>query len=572
MTTSASPAEQRAATRKALARKAAARKQPATKPLPSTSQADDGTGSERPASSARPGRSSANQSSANQSSVAQSSANRSSANRSSVAKSSANRSSAGRSVAKSSAGSTLVGKARTGTTAVTAAMERTKSRKAEMARGPIDTSYAVETIQVGSGQVGSVEVGSGRGRSRRKLNRDPQPGRRTSVVVPKLRALDTTPARRTERGAGSVQREGDQVAPFVPPTGRWGRFRVRRRWERRGFIPVSPGRTKLRHRILPRTVIGISFMLLAFGIGVGFSGAAFYAYYEKRLAENEETVARFVDGFDRQFTDAVGAMDDLRVQAVGDIRQELVPLGDYVTDANGVVNLPVSAGPSVWQLDTRDEAGQVVSGAAFAVASHGEGTAFVTSYSLVAASTTSPSPAIELVKRSQRLTAQLWAWDVDRDLAIVVVEEVIPPLALASDRDQVSTVGSRLFALSGVGGQGSTASPGVLLDHSQSGLQHTVPVGTLFQGGPLLNGDGKVIGMASLHYQPYGIDQGQVLQAPDVASLCARVLSCTAGNDQLSIDLAAKESEGTPAQTPTEPATGEPAIGELPTGPPAGGD
>ncbi len=293
-------------------------------------------------------------------------------------------------------------------------------------------------------------------------------------------------------------------------------------------------------------------MLLAVGVGAAFSGAAFYAYYDKRLAENEESVARFVEGFDQQFNDATGALDTLRVDAIDDIRQELSPLGDYVDDANGVIGLPATAGASVWHLETRDEEGRQASGAAFAVAAHEGGTAFVTSYSLVLASVTAPNPAIELVKDGERLSAQLWTWDTEYDIAVIVVDESIPPLELATGDEQVASIGARTFALSGVGGQGATASPGVLLDQSESGLQHTAPVGSLFVGGPLLTGSGKVIGVSTLAYQPHGIDPGRVLSAPDVADLCSSILACASDqNDAIGIQVPGDVAEG--AQAPTPP-------------------
>jgi len=294
--------------------------------------------------------------------------------------------------------------------------------------------------------------------------------------------------------------------------------------------------------------------MLVFGLGAAFSGAAFYAYYDERLATNEETVARFVEGFDQQFSDATGAIDTLRMEAVDDIRQELSPLGDYVDDANGVVGLPATAGGSVWHLQTRDEAGNPINGAAFAVAPHQGGTAFVTSYSLIVASVTAPNPAIELVKADERLTAQLWTWSEEHDLAVVVVDAEIPPLELASGREQVASIGARAFALSGVGGQGATASPGVVLDQSQSGLQHTAPVGALFVGGPLLTGSGKIVGVATLAYQPHGLDPGRVLSAPDVGGLCASILACAEDrSEEIDVDLAVSTAEGAPAPLP-EPA------------------
>lgn len=316
------------------------------------------------------------------------------------------------------------------------------------------------------------------------------------------------------------------VAPFVPPANRVTRRLLLRRWQRRGFIPLSPGRAKIRHRILPRTVIGISFMLLSLAVGSAFSGAAFYAYYDNRLAENETTVARFVESFDQQFSDASGAIDDLRVEAIDDIREELVPLGEYVSDASGVINLPATVGESIWVLESRDEAGRPVVGSAFAVTPHRGGTAFITSFQLVTASTAGPAPEMTLIKDDRRLSAQLWAWDVDHDLAVVVVEDVIDVLPLDTDSRQAEAVGARVFAVSGMGGQGATASPGIVLDHADFGLQHTAAVGSFFLGGPLVTGDGTVVGMASLDYQPFGVDHGSVLAAPDIEAFCDRVLSC----------------------------------------------
>ncbi|MEM7275394.1 MAG: serine protease [Actinomycetota bacterium] len=317
------------------------------------------------------------------------------------------------------------------------------------------------------------------------------------------------------------------VAPFVPPRSRLGRRLRMREWSRVGFVQLSPGKQKLRHRILPRTVIGISGLLMAAGIGAAFSGAAFYAYYDDRLAENERTVARFVEGFDQQFTDASGALDEIRTEAVDTIRTELAPLESYVADAQGVVGLPATAGPSVWLVETRGEDGSVRHGSAFAVVGHEGGTALVTSHEVVQAATTNPAPAIELIKDGRRIPATLWSWDAQRDLALLVVGDQIPTLDLADPSTRVRAVGGRVFAMSGFGGQGATASPGLLLDQSQIGLQHTAPVGTLFVGGPLLDAEGRVLGVAAQAYRPLGIEPGQVAHAPDVTVICESILRCS---------------------------------------------
>jgi S1-C subfamily serine protease len=313
---------------------------------------------------------------------------------------------------------------------------------------------------------------------------------------------------------------------MLRPPSRFEQWRTRRTLAPRGFVPMSPGREKIRHRILPRTVIGTSAMLLAFAVGVGFSGAAFYAYYDNRLAENERQITSFVDGFDRQFTDATGALDDLRTQSIDDVRAELGPLADFASDARGVIDLPQTAGPSVWTVETVDDQGRPVTGSAFAVTGVNGGSALITSLSVVRAATVDPAPAITLVKGDQRVDAGLWSWDGEHDLALLTTIQPIEPLPLADPMTQAGALGGRVFAMSGLGGQGATASPGVLVDRSSSGLQHTAPVGTFFVGGPIVDGQGRVLGMASLAYAPLGIEPGVVGQSPDVVAICSRLLVC----------------------------------------------
>ncbi len=289
---------------------------------------------------------------------------------------------------------------------------------------------------------------------------------------------------------------------------------------------MSPGREKRRHRILPRTVIGTSSMLLAFAVGLGGSGAAFYAYYDDRLAENEREITSFVEGFDEQFTDATGALEETRSSSIEDIRAELGPLSEFASDARGVIELPAIVGPSVWTVETLDDGGSSAIGSAFAVTGHNGGTALITSLSVVRASTVEPGPSITLIKGDQRVSATLWAWDEANDLALLVTTMPIDPLVLADPASQTSALGGRVFAISGIGGQGATATPGVLVDRSAQGLQHTAPLGTFFVGGPVVDGEGRVLGMASTAYQPLGVSSGAVAQSPDVVAFCSTLLTC----------------------------------------------
>ncbi len=377
-------------------------------------------------------------------------------------------------------------------------------------------------------------------RNRSKKKRSSEEVSRATYAVSKKDGLVVETQADTASGfkAGMRKLSSSSVAPFIKTANASEKAMRSKDWARRGFVPVAPHQEKLRYRILPRSVVGLAVMLLAFSVGIAFSGAAFYAYYDNRLADNEQAVSRFVDGFDQQFNDAAGALDEMRSGSITEIRQELAPLEAYAADADGVVRLPQTIGESVWLLESRDSDGRLVTGSAYAVIGHNGGTALVTSYSLIDAATTEPAPAIELVKNNERISAQLWAWDSERDLALLAVDKTIPTLELATNVAQVEAVGSRVFAMSGVGGQGATASPGVMVDNSPLGLQHTSLVGTLFRGGPLVNGEGKVLGMASTAYSPYGIDAGAVGQAPDVRSLCVKILKCSETDDIVGVEVA----------------------------------
>ena len=205
--------------------------------------------------------------------------------------------------------------------------------------------------------------------------------------------------------------------------------------------------------------------------------------------------------------------------------------------------MPTTVGPSVWTINTLDSNGAPTVGSAFAVVGYNGGTAMVTNYSLIKAATVSPGPAISVEKGDQRLTAQVWAWDAEHDLALLIVDADIPKLALASSAVRGAATGGRLFAVSSVGGQGATASPGFLIDQSAAGIQHTIPVGSLFRGGPLVDSSGAVLGIASLTYDPLGAGVGgAVSTAADVNALCVRLLRCADEANDVTVEVPSEES------------------------------
>lgn len=285
---------------------------------------------------------------------------------------------------------------------------------------------------------------------------------------------------------------------------------------------------KRRYRILPRTVIGITAMLLAAAIAAGASGAVLYAYYDWRLTQNEDRVGDLAEGLETRLTDANVAVENATNDAVEQVRQEGDALRELINDQNRIAELLPTISESVWYVSTLDDAGRASVGSAFVVSGGGDGSLLLTSYAAVSASTVDPAPEITLRKGDRTMVASLYAWDPARDLALLTVDQPdMEPLAWANEEERAVAAGKRGYVATGLGGAEATISPGQVLDLTANSIMHNVAISEQFRGGPLLTSDGKVLGVASMDYQPLNFEStGGVAFAVPVALSCEQVLTC----------------------------------------------
>ncbi|MCB9372895.1 MAG: trypsin-like peptidase domain-containing protein [Microthrixaceae bacterium] len=299
-----------------------------------------------------------------------------------------------------------------------------------------------------------------------------------------------------------------------------------------GRPSASPGRAPRRrlelrrHRILP-TVIGISMLLLAGAVGAAVSGALLYAYYDWRLSTNEDRVGVLAESLQQRLTDAGASIDEAQQQALAELQDRAGPLIDQKSDAVAMADLTPVVAPSTYFVSTLDENGQPSVGTAFVVASDESRSLLLTSYRAVSASTTQPGPEIRLANAGgDPVVAQLYSWDPEHDLALLSLDQPgLEPLTWVTG-DDAAVTGERVYVASGVGAAGITFSPGTVLDQSADGIQMTAPVGSAWQGGPVVTQDGKVVAVGSLAYQPLGFSPGQVPFAPPVDAACVTLLDC----------------------------------------------
>src|SRR4051812_16377337 len=281
-------------------------------------------------------------------------------------------------------------------------------------------------------------------------------------------------------------------------------------------------------RLFPRSVLGITALILAASLGAAFSGAVLYAYYEFRLDRSDKKADEFAATFAERLDTAVKIIEAERDQAKKDVRAELAPLEQLAATGETLERLRKEVSPSVFFVSTLGEDGSPSVGSGFVVFSDAEQSFLLTSLTTVKAATHQPGPAIKVRQGNEEIDAKLVSWEDDgaHDLALLSIQRGNLKRLPWADGDPVIGVGERVFAVSGLGAGGGAVSQGLVGDVSGVGVQHDAPIGPQFQGAPLLNSAGEVVGVASRAYAPIGFAPDAVWFAPPIRSACEKVLSC----------------------------------------------
>jgi S1-C subfamily serine protease len=286
-----------------------------------------------------------------------------------------------------------------------------------------------------------------------------------------------------------------------------------------------------REWLVPRSVLGITSLLLAFAIGASLSGVVLYSYYEYRLTNTDRKINNYINGFDQRFKTASESIDAQKQNAQAAVQQELQPLRQFQAEGGTTVALAQQVGKSVWFVQTTDVNGAPAIGSAFVVQSDTKQSILVGSYSTVAASTHSPAPPIYMTKGTQKIQATLDNWVQNQDLAVFTLPvgnlTALPWVA----QDAEPRGGDRTFVASGFGAGGASVTQGFVVDVSENAIQSDAAMNMEFQGGPLINSDGQVTGIASLSYAPFGFPSGNVPYAVPIRTACNQLLTCPPGNN-----------------------------------------
>src|SRR5690606_34542971 len=116
-------------------------------------------------------------------------------------------------------------------------------------------------------------------------------------------------------------------------------------------------------------------------------------------------------------------------EATAEVERLLGELEQFAASGQTMEEVLAAVGPSVFFVNSLDEAGQPSVGTAFVLFSDSERSFLLTSFETVRAATVEPAPGVEVRQGGTILPVQLSAWDEGRDLALLVAEDSpnLPP-------------------------------------------------------------------------------------------------------------------------------------------------
>ena len=282
-----------------------------------------------------------------------------------------------------------------------------------------------------------------------------------------------------------------------------------RRSERAPHSTSPVGRDNFwRRHIWPPSLLGLAIIVLLVSVLIGVSGAAIYVLGAVKV----------------ELQDPAGP---IRPENANPVPTAAPTTGPTTTklEVLSVEALERKVATSVWRVTTMDEEGKPVEVSAMVAGSFGGESFLLTSFSAVRAATKNPGPEIIVRNGGTQANAVLWTWQEDRDLALLVVPRVSPPLPWAGD-NHVSKAGDKIF----VAADDTSLAQGKITSVSSTGIEHDVVIDGLRQGGPLVNDRGEVLGMASAAYNPGGVGTDRIFIAVPIRDACQQVLSCSSGS------------------------------------------
>jgi S1-C subfamily serine protease len=282
------------------------------------------------------------------------------------------------------------------------------------------------------------------------------------------------------------------------------------------FGPV--GKDGMADLLTPKTVVQLAVWILMFGLGAGLSGLILFAIYQGQVnnlrAELLDSQEELQESLEERIGGAPAPEESPNLNVSGaapvDPTKQLVQI----------------ASPAIVGVSGIDSANRGVSGSGFVVNSTDDGTWVLTSHSLVAGVNNVSDLSIR--HRNSNLVGEVYETDPGRDLALVIYR-VAAERSLRFSRVEEPKEGDPVWVLGNTKSNPYAAGIQAKLTSVTSaalGIDTEVP--DAYIGGPLIDDDGRVVGVLSK--SPSASGGETKASATPIELACSRVLRCPSNN------------------------------------------
>lgn len=278
-------------------------------------------------------------------------------------------------------------------------------------------------------------------------------------------------------------------------------------------------------------------------LGATLAGGLAMLYYGQQVRDLERSTTRVLAQLEERGAEIERIADEAQDSIEDQVRQVRETIAQEAP-----IGSPNEVG--IYAVAARHPGGEVRVGSGFTIFSDAAETFLVTSYAVVATADGFAVRTADVYLPSETVTAAVHNYDRDLDVATLRLRGGPLPVPEWRPGDQEVRRGDRVYA-AGIAGPGTpTVLEGVVAGVSAQAVVPDLPLNAFLSGGPLVDASGKVVGIASTSYAPYGPVSGDLTYAVPIRAICKRLVRCTRA-DLAADQLGDEGGTGTIRTSPT---------------------
>lgn len=310
--------------------------------------------------------------------------------------------------------------------------------------------------------------------------------------------------------------------------------------------------------IMPKTVVSVAIWIFMFGLGAGVAGLLMFIVYQGQVNSLEGRIIESQEELEDALTDRLDQLE----------QRETVPAPAASLNVSGASSdrvrdeLISNVAPAIVGIQGVDSGGRAINGSGFVVnSSSDQGAWVITNYALVAGAGPETSQVTVRLANSN-LIAQVYEVDPGSDLALIVLN-LPAPKSLRFTRGELEP-GDTVWAFGYTSGRPyATAVEAKLVDFGPSRVTIDADPAVQFNGGPVVDSTGRVVGVLSSRASGSGgaapANPGSTTRSATPVKLACNVVLLCPGSPRPQVSpspgSSPSPSASEPTQAPAQPAS-----------------